>query len=62
MARSPGGRCGINPECQRAATFAQGGAEIAFRAGDLHSEEMLLRDSLKSSKKSASGLSLRPKL
>ena len=29
-----------------AATFAQGGAEIAFRAGDLHSEEALLRDSL----------------
>jgi class 3 adenylate cyclase/tetratricopeptide (TPR) repeat protein len=30
-----------------AGSFAQGGAEIAFRAGDLHSEEMLLRDSLK---------------
>ena len=29
-----------------AATFAQGGAEIAFRAGDLHDEEALLRDSL----------------
>jgi tetratricopeptide (TPR) repeat protein len=29
-----------------AASFAQGGAEIAFRAGDLHSEETLLRDSL----------------
>ena len=29
-----------------AATFAQGGAEIAFRAGDLDSEEALLRDSL----------------
>ncbi len=29
-----------------AATFAQGGAEIAFRAGDLHDEESLLRDSL----------------
>ena len=29
-----------------AATFAQGGADIAFRAGDLHREEALLRDSL----------------
>jgi tetratricopeptide (TPR) repeat protein len=29
-----------------AATFAQGGAEIAFRVGDLQSEEALLRDSL----------------
>ena len=29
-----------------AATFAQGGAEIAFRAGDLHGEEAVLRDSL----------------
>ena len=29
-----------------AATFAQGGAEIAFRAGDLDGEEALLRDSL----------------
>jgi tetratricopeptide (TPR) repeat protein len=29
-----------------AATFAQGGAEIAFRTGDLHSEEALLRGSL----------------
>jgi tetratricopeptide (TPR) repeat protein len=29
-----------------AASFAQGGAEIAFRAGDLRSEETLLRDSL----------------
>ena len=29
-----------------AATFAQGGAEIAFRAGDLDREEALLRDSL----------------
>jgi class 3 adenylate cyclase/tetratricopeptide (TPR) repeat protein len=29
-----------------AASFAQGGAQIAFRAGDLHSEEALLRDSL----------------
>ena len=29
-----------------AATFAQGGAEIAFRAGDLEGEEAVLRDSL----------------
>ena len=29
-----------------AATFAQGGAEIAFRAGDLHGEEAVLRESL----------------
>jgi class 3 adenylate cyclase/tetratricopeptide (TPR) repeat protein len=29
-----------------AASFAQGGAEIAFRAGDFQSEETLLRDSL----------------
>ncbi len=29
-----------------AATFAQGGAEIAFRAGDPHGEEAVLRDSL----------------
>ena len=29
-----------------AATFAQGGAEIAFRAGDLDGEEAVLRDSL----------------
>jgi tetratricopeptide (TPR) repeat protein len=29
-----------------AATFAQGGVEIAFRAGDLDREEALLRDSL----------------
>ena len=29
-----------------AATFAQVGAEIAFRAGDLHGEEAVLRDSL----------------
>ncbi len=29
-----------------AASFAQGGAEIAFRAGDLRREETLLRDSL----------------
>jgi len=29
-----------------AATFAQGGAEIAFREGDLHGEEAVLRDSL----------------
>jgi hypothetical protein len=29
-----------------AASFAQGGAEIAFRTGDLQSEEALLRDSL----------------
>jgi ATP/maltotriose-dependent transcriptional regulator MalT len=29
-----------------AASFAQGGAHVAFRAGDLHGEETLLRDSL----------------
>ena len=29
-----------------AATFAQGGAEIAFRAGDFHGEEAVLRESL----------------